>query len=520
MGQGPFKRINFFKGFLTTEQDWNDAERYHVEKRKLHARAFRAPGVVPSWGDELRVTSRGRGDLSVEVGSGYAVDGTGNDLVLAEKQIKTLNPAEFKLPATVYVVLRYVEEFADFIAYKENLDYQGHRRIEEGVKLDVTIVEPDVEHEIELARIWLEKGARRITDARDPYDPQPNEIDLRYVRRAGLSGVSLPPKLLWRLGRAIVVEKQILAYLGREKKIISAQDALHSVITLEMLLRTAHIGLDNVWDLLSIIIDLEKDVVREVEGRVPELSAKKEFAGFKKNVDILGGLVSERLRSEDSLDRILDYQFLACESIEALLPQMRAAAIDVKPMEGAAGGDSAAKAFLPDGIGYEEIKTRSAPFEATLIVDGKEWKLVDMIDVLDADSEAAHEFNMKDVKDQWRTRQRLRYPDGTVVEDKGVAHEGGACEFRVKGLTPHQDLVMIRRMDYARADYQVEVHVNGQRLERIMHCDGFDRKFRWRNWPYVIPAQHVSTDSLKVKMMMLTADRDINMFTFWFYQPK
>ncbi len=31
-----FKRINFFKGFLTTEKDWNDAERYHIDKRRLH----------------------------------------------------------------------------------------------------------------------------------------------------------------------------------------------------------------------------------------------------------------------------------------------------------------------------------------------------------------------------------------------------------------------------------------------------------------------------------------------------
>ena len=44
-GQG-FKRINFFKGFLTTEHDWNDAERYHLEKRKLHNRLCHAPGIL------------------------------------------------------------------------------------------------------------------------------------------------------------------------------------------------------------------------------------------------------------------------------------------------------------------------------------------------------------------------------------------------------------------------------------------------------------------------------------------
>src|SRR5687768_15440743 len=119
MGQAPFKRINFFKGFLTTEQDWNDAERYHVEKRKLHNRMFHAPGIVPANGDECRVTSRGRGDLSVEIGSGYAIDGQGNDILVPEKQIKTINPGDFKLPQMIYVVLRYSEDFTDFIAYKE-----------------------------------------------------------------------------------------------------------------------------------------------------------------------------------------------------------------------------------------------------------------------------------------------------------------------------------------------------------------------------------------------------------------
>ena len=41
-----FKRINFFKGFLTTEHDWNAAELYHVEKRKLHNKLLHAPGVA------------------------------------------------------------------------------------------------------------------------------------------------------------------------------------------------------------------------------------------------------------------------------------------------------------------------------------------------------------------------------------------------------------------------------------------------------------------------------------------
>ena len=59
-----FKRINFFKGFLTTEHDWNDAERYHIDKRRLHNRMLHSPGIVYGYAGDLKVSARARGDLS------------------------------------------------------------------------------------------------------------------------------------------------------------------------------------------------------------------------------------------------------------------------------------------------------------------------------------------------------------------------------------------------------------------------------------------------------------------------
>ena len=89
-----FKRINFFKGFVTTEDDWNEAERYHVEKRKLHNRAFHGAGVVQGWGEEFRVAARGKGELSVEVAPGYAIDGQGNVRPLLPRSFESLSHAE------------------------------------------------------------------------------------------------------------------------------------------------------------------------------------------------------------------------------------------------------------------------------------------------------------------------------------------------------------------------------------------------------------------------------------------
>src|SRR5687767_8320646 len=148
-----FKRINFFKGFLTTEHDWNDAERYHIEKHRLHQRLMHAPGVVFGYAGDLKVVARSRGDLSVEIQPGYAVDAEGRDLMLWDAEIKTLVPEEYKLPQTVYIVLRYYEQETDFIAYKENAAYKGNRRVLEGCKIEISQTAPDIRMEVELCRI-------------------------------------------------------------------------------------------------------------------------------------------------------------------------------------------------------------------------------------------------------------------------------------------------------------------------------------------------------------------------------
>ena len=178
-----FKRINFFKGFLTTEKDWNDAERYHIDKRRLHNRMMHSPGIVYGYAGDLRVTARARGDLSVEVQPGYAIDGMGNDLMIYDATIRNINLEEFKLPQTIYIVLRYYEELTDFIAYKENLEYKGHRRVLESCKVELSQTEPDITREVELARIYLEKGVNRIRDARDPANPRA-ERDRHALRAA------------------------------------------------------------------------------------------------------------------------------------------------------------------------------------------------------------------------------------------------------------------------------------------------------------------------------------------------
>ena len=53
-----FKRINYFRGFMTTEKDWNDAETYHIDKRKLHNRLLHAAAMLLSHEGGLQLVRR------------------------------------------------------------------------------------------------------------------------------------------------------------------------------------------------------------------------------------------------------------------------------------------------------------------------------------------------------------------------------------------------------------------------------------------------------------------------------
>ena len=516
-----FKRINFFKGFLTTEKDWNDAERYHVEKRKLHNQMFHAPGVVPGFAGEVRVSARDRADLSVEVASGYAIDGAGRDIFSWETQIKSINPADYKLPQTIFLVLKYVEQFADFIAYKENLEYKGHRRVLETSKLEWTIVEPNIDTEVEIARVLLEEGARKITDAKNPLDPQPNEIDLRYVPWAGITGAFINPLFTWRIRGVLQDMSEIYGWLHREKKVVTAGDTMHAANSMEMLLHSMQVDLRNIYPIFQIPVDHQWLFVNEVEAKIPVISSKKDFAQYKKNIEILKGLMDERKRSLEFLDGVLKYQEKACEALRRIFAKdFKAAAMPsvVRP-EVDPNREKLTPGALSLDVGgdWERIKVQSSPFEKSMTVEGVEWSQVDEVVILDRKSEEAHTFAIHEARDSYRTSQKLKYPDGEVVEDRGIAHEGGFAQWNIKNLTPGADLAIIRRMDYVYGEYEADLYIDGVKIGRTT-CPGEDRKYRWRNWPWVVPGEFITKEEITVKQISVTADRDINMFHLWFYQ--
>jgi len=503
-----FKRINFFKGFLTTEKDWNDAERYHIDKRRLHNKMLHSSGIVYGYSSDLKVNARARGDLSVEVQPGYAIDGMGNDLLIYDATIRNINLEEFRLPQTIYIVLRYYEELTDFIAYKENLEYKGHRRVLESCRVEISQTEPDLTREVELARIYLEKGVQRIRDARDPADPKANEIDMRYTPKGGLAGSSLPPHLRLRLEMLLwQVRRGALEYTRRG--VIAAHDVVQACNTALMLLYANLLDLRNIFDIFRLVIDSEGELALDVDVHHPTIAQKKEFSEYRRQVEILRGLLSENKNNMDAYMNLLAYQAKCAEiALSAVAGE--------KPVITAPQEKAEAKAI--DIRDWEGVKGMPAP-KPSMDLEGTTWVLVDEIEILNKESEDRHIFTIKEAKDSYRSRQKLKYPDGTTVEDTGRAHVDGYSEFKLMNITPGRPVVVLRRMDYVYGDYELEMAVNGKKVS-IVSCVGTDRVHRWRNWPAMVAAEHVTEGTLLVRQQSITAGRDINMFHIWVYQPK
>ena len=501
-----FKRVNFFTGFQTTAEDWNHVVRYDVDKHKLHNRLYHGPGVVPSVLGGFRVAARGRADLSVEIAPGHAIDGSGNDIFLPEPEIKTINPGDFKLPQTVYIVVKYVEDLSDFVSYRANLEYKGHRRVSERVKVEAIITEPDIEREVEVARIQLTKDVKRVTDAKDPSDPRPNELDLRFVPLAGVAGSRLSPTTLRELGEVLEGGRQTYAHLFHQMRILTAADVLHAMITLDLFLRLGVVDRQNLLGLFSLVFELQANLVEDIEANYPDFSAKKELASYKKHVELLHSMVAEGGLSPENLVNIVGYQRKGTENLRKLF----GAEIKVRAKEQAAAAPTEAL--------WDKIKIRSEEFGEIVEIEGIKLKRSDFIDLLDKRSEKDHKFRIEDARDKFRTRQKLKYPDGVIVEDVGIAHEGGYAEWEVSNIVPNKDLYMITRMDYVHGEWEAEVTVGGKKVGTSV-CKGDDRKFRWRNWPFKIDAEYVTDTFLTIRQTPTTADRDINMFKIWFYQP-
>jgi hypothetical protein len=179
-----FRRINFFKGFFTEAEDWQLAQQYHIDKRRLHNTSLHTPGIVFGYSQSLRVWT-GPDGAEIHIDPGCAIDGQGFELYLKDVVSLPVDPTGYQTPTTLYVALSHGEEESSRRKSYLDPDTTVNAFWDEKPKAFLTEIAPDNFEVIELARINLSAEAEKIADAEDPDRPQENEIDLRYVKKAG-----------------------------------------------------------------------------------------------------------------------------------------------------------------------------------------------------------------------------------------------------------------------------------------------------------------------------------------------
>jgi hypothetical protein len=177
----PFRRINFFKGLFARADDWKAADRYHIERRKLHNTTLHVPGII----DGLDVTAAKEG-RAVKVTAGHAISADGQEVWL-ERDTEVDVPFD-DAGKKHYLILRNKDVEVDFRQDAANTEYSGNAFIEEQPLVEFVQTGPDQKSTILLAKIDLARGATKVIDGVPPKEPGPNEIDLRDRKHAGAVG--------------------------------------------------------------------------------------------------------------------------------------------------------------------------------------------------------------------------------------------------------------------------------------------------------------------------------------------
>jgi hypothetical protein len=284
-----FKRLNFFKGLVTTEADWIEREEFSINKLRMHTRALHGAGIVRGFLGSLAVVSRG--DFSVEVQPGAAVDGRGNQMILWGMQVKNFS-VDPKNDTVQYLVMRFSEQPTDFIAYKHNLAIRGHRRMLEACEIDVITKEPKGETEVELCRVLVEKTAKYIKDAKDPTNPKANEINTLAASHVGVAGS------FWDQNMRRLTEKMFITLRGSlralsKAKVLSAHNALGALLQAQGLFAVGMLDRRNIADVMWLVAEQLAFIYDDLVTNHSQLAQvkEKEMLDYYKHVKLLGPLV-------------------------------------------------------------------------------------------------------------------------------------------------------------------------------------------------------------------------------------
>lgn len=504
-----YKRVHFFKHFLT-EEDWNARHLYHCKKSQLHNFYFHGVGIQD--GDtSLRVLQHGQGCLKVEITPGIALDSEGHEIFIQSPVIETIELEKFGLPTTIYIKIVYQDIVSDRVRLPdgriENKYFREAHRI-------IISQKPAGENQLELARVALSGQCVAVKNAVIPELPGLDEIDMT-MRRHLASIVNLDMLVRSRLLAILAERKKAYDRIGGNAKLGAMAGLGLSFQIMTLLINSNTIREHSLADMLNFFRVFDEHAIILIMGKVEaRILERPEWQKHVDNCRAFRQLLddpSKTLKQKLSMLLILlEKTSFSYAHLERIIGNERRVYVygQKKPMPRA----------YPITSNWDFVKVWSSEMPEVFDIDDLEWLRHGELNITDEASEKKYKFRILESHDAWINRQRLYFPDGALVEDTGVAHEGGYHEFVVSNVIPDTHFAIIRMMDYARGDFELMINVNGRDVG-ISRCDGYDRNARWRNWPYVIPAYYVNDTVLRIRQTLLTADRDVNMFRFWFYQP-
>jgi hypothetical protein len=271
-----------------------------------------------------------------------------------------------------------------------------------------------------------------------------------------------------------------------------------------MLNNSNGVGPFNLADVLTGPVELEREMVEAIEKDFPQIAARKGFAEYKKSLEALTKVVRDRARDADGAIGIA--RFLNASN-QALTPVVKE---KLAP--------TAKKDVRGEATSWKDIVLRSQPFPEELNIDGSNFTRVDHLQLVNDDSEKSHKFRIEGQKDMWKSRQTFTYPDKESVSDSGVAYIGGEAKWQTHNLKPGRDLIIIKRFDAILGEQICDVLVDGKKVGQWKVTEA-DRKHRWRNHYFLVPGTFITNETAEISAKAVSAERDINMFQLWFYQP-
>lgn len=498
-----FKRANFFPGLQAGPTYWNAIEDYHFNKELLYNKLFHGFGIVAGYLDSLQVQAeRTKGGLiTLLVTRGVAFDGVGRPLFLYEPQVLVLDPKKFRLPATVYVTMRYDERLEDYYQNKENGDLQGYQKKLESVKLDIVSEIREPEFEIELARIRLAEeeggGVNEIRNNDDFCDPGINTLDYRFIPWAMRAKKGVSTYLLKFMINLFEYTRTVAAS-GHEVVPLQSLRNLQTVaMTAKMIIQTAGVFYEDVIHLVTPLFDLDHQILfeiaeheREHEDKGRMYTSKASYEAARASMYAFGDGLKSYNGSYEEIDSIL-------KSHRAVMDGIR-------------------QTLIAKEVSSDDIKYISYMMPHVLLFGEERYTLVDTVNLASRESVESHMVELLDCSHPSTSNEAFFYPDGVLVHDTVKRWVGGSMRFRMRNIIKGRKTLVIRRTDIHQGNYAIEVTLEGTH-PRNMDVEGVDTKYRWRNLFVAFDEGEISDNSGLIKFSIGEKGRD-NSGMIWVYQ--